>query len=166
MKRSTLPIAMAFVATLFAGPAFSDEFGFLASMNVQAQANIAGFRVQLSARFGMPEPKVETIIRTVAQPADAYMILRTAELAKQPPERVVTEYQTHKGHGWGVIAKNLGIKPGSAEFHALKQGEVLGGGRAPAGGSGGGPPAGGHGGGPPVGGGEHPGNGRGRGHNK
>ena len=26
--------------------------------------------------------------------------------------------------GWGVIAKNLGIKPGSEEFHALKTGRL------------------------------------------
>jgi hypothetical protein len=30
----------------------------------------------------------------------------------------------NKGKGWGVIAKNLGIKPGSAEFHALKRGDL------------------------------------------
>jgi hypothetical protein len=36
------------------------------------------------------------------------------------------EYQVHKGKGWGVIAKNLGIKPGSKEFHALKKGDLGG----------------------------------------
>lgn len=156
MRRSALSISLLLAAALFAGEARADDFSFLAGMNVQAQANIAGFKVQLGVRFGLPEAKIETLIRTVAQPADAYMVLRTAELAKQPPERVVTEYQAHKGHGWGVIAKNLGIKPGSAEFHALKRGEALGqgGGGAPAGGDAG-PPGGGH-----------PGKGRGRGHNK
>lgn len=152
MPTNRLPIAMALAATLLAGSVRADDFGFLASMNVQAQANLGGFKLQLSARFGIPEAKVETIIRTVAQPADAYMVLRTAEVAKQPPERVVTEYQAHKGHGWGVIAKNLGIKPGSAEFHALKRGEALGGGGSgPGGGSG------------SEG---HPGKGHGKGHNK
>ena len=34
------------------------------------------------------------------------------------------EYRNNKGQGWGVIAKNLGIKPGSDEFHALKAGRL------------------------------------------
>jgi hypothetical protein len=32
-------------------------------------------------------------------------------------------YKQSKGKGWGVIAKELGIKPGSPEFHALKRGD-------------------------------------------
>ncbi|HEX9934232.1 MAG TPA: hypothetical protein VGB38_03460, partial [bacterium] len=39
----------------------------------------------------------------------------------QPAERVMDEYKSGKGKGWGVIAKSLGIKPGSDEFHALKR---------------------------------------------
>jgi hypothetical protein len=38
---------------------------------------------------------------------------------------VLKEYKTSKGKGWGVIAKSLGIKPGSAEFQALKNGQDL-----------------------------------------
>src|SRR3546814_19499812 len=37
---------------------------------------------------------------------------------------VVHEYDRHPGQGWGVVAKRLGIKPGSAAFHALKRGQV------------------------------------------
>jgi hypothetical protein len=45
-------------------------------------------------------------------------------VAKQPIDRVVEEHRKHKGRGRGVIAKNLGIKPGSDEFHALKAGQL------------------------------------------
>ena len=34
---------------------------------------------------------------------------------------VLKEYKANKGRGWGVIAKKLGIKPGSKEFHELKK---------------------------------------------
>ena len=34
-------------------------------------------------------------------------------------------YKSDKGKGWGVLAKSLGIKPGSQEFHALKSGDDL-----------------------------------------
>ena len=35
-------------------------------------------------------------------------------------DEVLREYKENNGTGWGVIAKNLGIKPGSREFHELK----------------------------------------------
>jgi len=34
-------------------------------------------------------------------------------------------YQGRKGNGWGVLAKQLGIKPGSDAFKALKAGHDL-----------------------------------------
>jgi hypothetical protein len=37
----------------------------------------------------------------------------------------LTYTTTKKGQGWGVIAKSLGIKPGSPEFHALKRGDFV-----------------------------------------
>ena len=33
-------------------------------------------------------------------------------------------YERDHGQGWGNIAKRMGIKPGSAEFHRLKRGMV------------------------------------------
>ena len=38
-------------------------------------------------------------------------------------EAVIKKYQSGKDNGWGVLAKSLGIKPGSKEFKALKNGE-------------------------------------------
>jgi hypothetical protein len=63
---------------------------------------------------------------TVRTPGDAYMCLRVGQVASQPVEVVMKEYQAHKGKGWGVIAKNLGIKPGSKEFDTLKKGDLNG----------------------------------------
>jgi hypothetical protein len=51
------------------------------------------------------------------------MVFRLGEMSRQPAERVMDEYKSGKGKGWGVIAKSLGIKPGSKEFHALKRGQ-------------------------------------------
>jgi hypothetical protein len=39
----------------------------------------------------------------------------------QPFETVVEKYRVNKSKGWGVIAKEMGIKPGSPEFHAMKK---------------------------------------------
>lgn len=109
--------------------------GFLSSLNFQARADLPGFSAKVSAQFGVPQPKVQAVIQTVKEPADAFMVFQLGQMASKPPETVVRVYQTHKGKGWGVIAKELGIKPGSPEFHALKRGDfVLSG--TPAGGPG------------------------------
>jgi len=47
------------------------------------------------------------------------MVFRLGEMSHQPPERVMEEYELSKGKGWGVMAKNMGIKLGSPEFKAL-----------------------------------------------
>jgi len=93
------------------------------SVNVQARADMNGFSVRLGAQFGVPVPQVQSIMRVVESPADAFMCLQLGQMTHEQPEVVLRTYESHKGKGWGVIAKELGIKPGSAEFHALKRGD-------------------------------------------
>jgi len=106
--------------------ASSDLDSFIKSLNVQAQADLGAFKVRLSTQFGVPVPRVGAIIASVRTPGDAYMCFRVGQVASKPVEVVTKEYQANKGKGWGVIAKNLGIKPGSKEFHALKKGDFDG----------------------------------------
>jgi hypothetical protein len=108
---------------------------FLGSVNVQARADLPGFHAKVSAQFGVPVPQVEAVLGMVATPADAFMVFQLGQMTHRPPETVVRTYQAHKGKGWGVIAKELGIKPGSKEFHALKNGDLAFG-EAPGDGSG------------------------------
>jgi hypothetical protein len=112
---------------LLGGPAVASASldGFLSSVNVQARADLPGFHAKVSAQFGVPIPRVEAVLGMVATPADAFMVFQLGQMAHRPPETVVQTYQAHKGRGWGVIAKELGIKPGSPEFHALKNGDLV-----------------------------------------
>ena len=97
---------------------------FLSSVNIQARADMSGFSAKVSAQFGVPVAQVQAVVRTVSEPADAFMVFQLGQFSGQRPERVVAVYKKSKGKGWGVIAKELGIKPGSAEFHALKKGDL------------------------------------------
>ena len=97
--------------------------GFLSKLNAQAKSDLAGFSARISAQFGIPEAQVKVVIGTVQQPADAFMVFQLGQMAQQPTDRVMQVYQSGKGKGWGAMAKDLGIKPGSAEFHALKRGD-------------------------------------------
>jgi hypothetical protein len=134
MKKTVIAIALFFFVTGLAVVAHADLDSFLSSVNVQARADMNGFSIRLGAQFGVPVPQVQAILRTVESPGDAFMCLQLGQMTHKQPEVVMATYESHKGKGWGVIAKELGIKPGSAEFHALKRGDfVLSG--APGGGS-------------------------------
>jgi hypothetical protein len=99
---------------------------FLGEIDVRASVDIGAFRADLSATFGVSSGEVDGLFEIFDRPADVYITLRIGELSHVPIKRVVDQYRGNKGQGWGVIAKNLGIKPGSAEFHALKKGRLSG----------------------------------------
>ena len=92
-------------------------------LNVTAHADLPGFKATLSSSFGVPVPRIEKLVVALGSPADAYFCLKLGRLSGHSIERVQHEFQAHRGQGWGVIAKNLGIKPGSKAFHELKNTE-------------------------------------------
>lgn len=57
-------------------------------------------------------------------PGDIYFACALAQAIGRPCRYVVDIYERDHGQGWGNIAKRLGIKPGSAQFHQLKRGMV------------------------------------------
>lgn len=121
MKKVLLAILLVVV---FGGPAHADALdAFLDNLNVKAVADSDGFAIQLSSYFGVPGTEVDLVISSVIQPADAFVVLQLGKWTGLPVNQVLEEYHTSRGHGWGVLAKNLGIKPGSPEFHQLKNGD-------------------------------------------
>ena len=72
---------------------------------------------------GAPRRYVENlIVQQHYPPADVYLMAQTASLTGRPISYVQREFDTSRGQGWGVVARRLGIQPGSAEFHRLKSG--------------------------------------------
>lgn len=109
---------------VLAMPARADLNIFLGDVNRYAAASPQMYTNDLCAQFSMPQPAVVSLMHAVATPADAFMVLQLSRTLHLPQERVLQTYRVHHGKGWGVIAKELGIKPGSAEFHALKNGDL------------------------------------------
>lgn len=116
------------VVLLAAGAALAGDFEWMKDFNIQAQADPSGFKARLAARFKIGDAQITAVLSNVDKPADAYMVFRLGEMSGQPSDRVTERYRSSKGQGWGNLAKSLGIKPGSTEFHALKRGHDLNGG--------------------------------------
>jgi len=92
----------------------------LNELNIKAKADLPLFKKDLSIEFNIGENKIDNMLQLQMSPADVYMTLQVADIVKKDPEVVTASYTKNKDKGWGVIAKEMGIKPGSAEFHALK----------------------------------------------
>jgi len=105
--------------------AVARDFDWLDDLSVQAEADPSRFRARLAARFKIGDVEVKAVLSNVEKPADAYLVLRLGEMSRRPTEYVIAEYRSNKGKGWGALARSLGIKPGSREFHALKLGHDL-----------------------------------------
>lgn len=105
--------------------AVAGDFDWIPDFNIKAEADPSGFKAKLSARFQIGDAQINAVLSNFDKPADAYMVMRLSEMSNRPPEYVIKEYKAGKGKGWGALAKSLGIKPGSKEFHALKRGQDI-----------------------------------------
>ncbi|HOK07261.1 MAG TPA: hypothetical protein PK836_07855 [Syntrophales bacterium] len=130
MKRLVVLVGCLWLVLVLSPPLAvgASEFPWMPDFNLKAEADPSGFRARLAARFDFDDVRINAVIQSVDEPADAYMVLRLGEMAKRPPEYVLKQYKSRKAQGWGAVAKSLGIKPGSPEFHALKRGDDLYGG--------------------------------------
>jgi len=64
----------------------------------------------------------EYLVERNYAPADVYMMGTLAQLSGKSFADVARTYEANRGQGWGNVARQLGIKPGSAQFHQLKNG--------------------------------------------
>jgi hypothetical protein len=125
MKLPKLLLAFLTSGLFLSSVAVAGDFDWIKDLNIQAQADPSGFRARLGARFKIGDVEINSVLGNVENPADAYMVLRLGEMSGQPTAYVISEYRSDKSGGWGALAKSLGIKPGSSEFHALKNGQDL-----------------------------------------
>lgn len=90
-------------------------------LDANAQLDFGAFRSDICVGYNITEKKFDYLHAEVGMSAgDIYLTAEIAKINRISIDRVVEVYSIHKDRGWGVIAKELGIKPGSPEFHALK----------------------------------------------
>jgi hypothetical protein len=125
MKLFKILIAFLIVFMMVTSVSIAGDFDWMKDFSIKADADSSGFKARLSTRFKIGNTEINAILSNVDNSADAYMVLRLGEMSGQPAKEVIKRYKSGKGKGWGVLAKSLGIKPGSQEFHALKNGDDL-----------------------------------------
>lgn len=126
MKKTILAILILALlipsAALASGDALSD---LAARINVKAGVDLGAFKAKVGAEFGVGEPRIEAAIKAAGSAGEAYLCFRIGEKAGKDFDEVIKVYSANKKKGWGYVAKEMGIKPGSPEFHALKDGKYV-----------------------------------------
>lgn len=89
-------------------------------VNTDANKDLAAFKLSLTKTFSVGLPEVESCFKVGMNAGDAFMAFQISNIVHRPIGDVITVYTKSKSKGWGAMAKELGIKPGSAEFHKLK----------------------------------------------
>ena len=125
MKVLKMLFAVSMTLLFVSSAAVAGDFDWIRNFNIKAETDPSGFRARLATRFKIGDAQIKIVLNNVENPSDAYMVLRLGEMSKQPTENVIEKYKSGKGKGWGALAKSMGIKPGSKEFHALKRGHDL-----------------------------------------
>lgn len=133
MKYRNLLLALGLAFSFNAHAFDSYAFGFsprtgdvwmdaqLGDMNVYARGDRNGFIDDVVVNFGAPRYVVtQYVVDRRWAPGDVYYACALAHQLRIPCLNVLRDYDKNHGQGWGVIAKRMGIKPGSAQFHALK----------------------------------------------
>jgi hypothetical protein len=99
-----------------------DLDGVLSNLNVEAGVHVDAFVSELSISYAVPKVQIEDLVYKMRMPfGDVFLSVWLASSMKKPISAVVKEYDGNKDKGWGVMAKNLGMKPGSDAFHSLKK---------------------------------------------
>lgn len=134
---STL-LAMCLSVGLAAGTARAQDFAFgwnprsgdvwmdawLGDMNRYGGRYRDAFVDELVRYHAAPRDLVVDLLARRWAPGDIYFACALAKLAGRPCRYVVEQWERDHGQGWGAMAKRLGIKPGSPQFHQLKRGVV------------------------------------------
>lgn len=92
----------------------------LVDVHNRAVKDIVSFKSDVSVSFNIPIPKIEASLK-ILPPGDVFMAAQLSISINKPFDEVISVYQKNKTKGWGAMAKEMGIKPGSPEFHAMKK---------------------------------------------
>ena len=97
----------------------------LGKLDLKADGNINEFIKALGFEYQVPTAKIEKLVFDYNFTAsDAYMAVSIGNVSGRSIDDVADIYKSNRAKGWGFVAKQMGIKPGSKAFHQLKNGST------------------------------------------
>lgn len=91
----------------------------LDEVNRYGRAEFEFFKKDMSLKFGVEAGDIHNYYyKEKFSPGDIYYAYTLSVVSGRPVRNIFDMYKQKKG--WGAIAQELGIKPGSKEFHMLR----------------------------------------------
>jgi hypothetical protein len=112
------------LAVLTAGLAHAATDDYVNDINIFASKKFGDFKAELSAHYGISGSRFDLMLQKLDSPGDLAVAAWLSAKSYRSIDDVTKQYRIHKGKGWGVIARGLGIKPGSPAFKQLKAGTL------------------------------------------
>jgi hypothetical protein len=84
-------------------------------------ADPAGFLLSISLQYKVPLKDLQALKDQGLKPGEILLAVNLLQATQKTLAQVSASWKANKGKGWGVIAKDLGVKPGSDAFQTLKK---------------------------------------------
>lgn len=123
MKKTLLILALS-ITGFVNGQTKTNDVELKSNLNIinqKAKEDLKSIKNDWVNVFHTTIDKIDKLFSHGLEPSDVFMNLELSRVTKKPIDEVFKVYQSNKEQGWGVIAKKLGIKPGSEAFHELKR---------------------------------------------
>ncbi len=126
MKRKIVSLAgilaLALVAgqNLFAQTDTQDLEDEITQVNQAGQVDLTALLTRLSIQYNVELTVLLDLSAQGYEPGQLWLALEIRSASDKTLADALALVGETEGHGWGVLAQALGIKPGSAEFFALK----------------------------------------------
>ena len=84
-------------------------------------ADPAGFLQSVATQYKVPLKDLQALRDQGLKPGEILLAVNLSQATKKTLTQVSASWKANKGKGWGAIAKDLGVKPGSDAFQTLKK---------------------------------------------
>ncbi|HUX41587.1 MAG TPA: hypothetical protein VMV83_10520 [Rectinemataceae bacterium] len=91
----------------------------VAMVNSGAVADPTALMAKLSLEFKVSTTTLDGLLAQGYKPGEVWLALELAKASGKSLSDVIALAEGKSGHGWGLVAQTLGLKPGSKEFTAL-----------------------------------------------
>ena len=91
----------------------------ISAINSDANTNYESYKKEMNAQFGIAYSEIDQYVKKDnISPGDLYYGCSLSKATNKSVSDVMKNYKKNKG--WGKTAQDLGIKPGSEQFHNFK----------------------------------------------
>ncbi len=93
----------------------------LVNLDLEASLSFGAFRANVARIYHLTDSNIQYLTVEIGMTAgDIFLTLEMIRITQKSLNEVVETYQNNRKNGWGAIALELGVLPGSDKFVELK----------------------------------------------